>query len=321
MTGNDVQRQHGVPASAAGDGRTVETTAAHVGTTLGNTRAAFRRYVERVPELHHLAHYTQCDWDFSVGPKENAEFDTIGCNLVAALTRVSHLLAPVGTGALIRAVAHARRGALVCNTIMQGENVVGVALDPRSEQSPRDEATRRADIGVAELVTELRESFGQRGQNPGGYDSAKIADPFVWSPPDVASLDLLERIHAVLDPGDLQFVALVHDGAIRNALDVFDDPAAEVFFRAGYTPSLRRDFYRRFVTDLDQHARDIGRIANGVIGRGMRRIVLDVQRGAIYYYRMDLESYLVGITLNQDQVVLADLKMEWLSRPQPQESP
>lgn len=311
MTAFDAQH----PPPSGGDGRIAETTAPHVGSTMSATREAFRRVIEQVPELHRLVHYTQSDWDFSVGVPSEIDFDTVGGNLIAALTRLNNLLAPVGTGALIRAVAHAEQGALMCNTIMQGERVLGVALAPAGRRSLLDPSTRRADIAIGELVTVLRAGFGQREQNPGGYDFTKLPiDPLTWEPPETAGTDLEARVDAVLHPRDLQFVALVHDGSIRFQRDLFDHPEAEVFFRAGYTPALRREFYLRFAPEVKQHACEIGGIVNGAIGRGMERLVLDVQRGAIYYYRVGLRTYLIGITLNQDFVTLADLKTEWLSR-------
>jgi hypothetical protein len=314
MSGHEVQERPGVPPPPISDDRTAERLAAHVGTTMRSTREVFRRYMAEVPQLRHVAHYTWNDWDFSVGPPDDVDYALVGCHLVAALTRISHLLTPAGTGALIRTVAHGSRGALICNTIMQGERVVGVAPDPASRHSLRDRPTRLADAAVADLVTELRASFGQQGQNPGGFEAARDDELYRWTPPDVGG-DLEARVGAVLNPLDLQYVAIVQDGALEFVRDVFDDDAAEVFFRAGYTPSARRAFYAQFLPTLEKHAQDIGGIINRAVGRGMRRLVLDVQRGAIYSYRLDLRTYLIGITLNQDRVALADLKTEWLSRP------
>jgi hypothetical protein len=314
MSAHQVHEPPGVPPGAVGGDRTTERIAAHVGDTMHSTRDTFRRYMVTVSQLHHLAHYTQTDWDFSVGAPDVVDYALVGCHLVAALTRVNKLLAPAGTGALIRTVAHGNSGALVCNTIMQGEYAVGFAPDPAGRHSLRDEPTRAADIAVADLVTELRAGFGQQGQNPGGYRAAAADDPFGWIPPAAAG-SLEARIQAVLDPADLQYVAVLHDGALSLVRDVFDDEAAEVFFRAGHTPAARRDFYARFLPTLEQHTREIGGIINAAAGRGLRRLVLDVQRGAIFSYRLDLRTYLIGITLNQDRVALTDLKTEWLSLP------
>jgi hypothetical protein len=124
---------------------------------------------------------------------------------------------------------------------------------------------------------------------------------------------MMQRCEAVLDPHDLQFVALVRDGIVEFCVDQFDERAMEPYFRAGYTVALRRKFYRELAPELQYHVRDLGRIGYPLIGRGLDRIVLDVQRGAIYYYRLDAGSYLMGVTLNQFSVAVADVKMEWLS--------
>ncbi|GAB1639729.1 hypothetical protein [Krasilnikovia sp. MM14-A1259] len=315
----EVQEPPEVPHTDDG-GRTTERTAPHIGDTMGATRGIFRQYMAGVPHLRRLAHYTHTDWDFSVGSTGDLDYDTIGCNVVAALTRVNDLLAPVGTGALIRTVVHGSRGALICASIVEGEQVVAVAPDPTSRQSLRDEPTRLADMAVAAMVTEIRDSFGQRPQAPGGYGRDEVPDPFAWTPPDAGSA-LESRIRAVLDPVELQYVAVLYDGSMELVRDVFDEPAAEVYFRAGYTPAVRRDFYARFLPTLERHAQEIGGIVNPAVGRGLRRLVLDVQRGAIYYYRVDPRTYLVGVTLNQDRVPHADLKTEWLSRPPSAEVP
>jgi hypothetical protein len=173
-----------------------------------------------------------------------------------------------------------------------------------------------ADQAIAHLVTRLRASFGQPTQDPGGFIHLSQHPEQEWrGGHQEAGATLEQRCQAVLDPQDLQFVALIRDGAKELWPDLFDDPAMEPFFRAGYTVDLRRRFYRDFALDLPHHVRDLGRIAYPLIGRGLDRVVLDVQRGAIYYYRMDPRSYLMGVTLNQFAVAVADVKMEWLSRP------
>ncbi|MEU5552570.1 hypothetical protein ABZ738_22600 [Micromonospora sp. NPDC047793] len=309
MSTHEVREQ----ASGVNGDRTIERVAVHVGNSMRTIRETFRAYLARVPQLHHLSHYTQTDWDFSIGAPSRTDHAVMGSNLVAALTRLNDLLTPVGTGALIRVVTHCDGGAVLCNTIMQGERAVGVALDPSSRHSLRDEPTRQADMAVAELVTELRAGFGQRSQDPGGFQNAELDNSLRWVPPEIHG-DLDARIRAVLDPLDLQYVAVLHEGRLIVVNDVFDEGATEVFFRAGHTPAGRRDFYARFLPTLQQHSLDIGGIVNATIGRNMRRLVLDVQRGAICAYRVDPRTTLVGITLNQDQVALTDIKTEWLSR-------
>ncbi|MDI6104013.1 hypothetical protein QLQ12_36030 [Actinoplanes sp. NEAU-A12] len=286
------------------------------GPELEDVRTRFDEAMRAVPELCHLSHYTQADWDFTLGTVPDDGYQTMASTLIAALTRLGRTLAEAGTGALLRCVAHSDGGAVFCNTFQQGEHVVGVALDPDSRHSLRDVPTLRADMAIAELVTEVRRSVGQQGQNPGGFNIVKApTDPLAWEPPADADGDLRSRVAAVLDPGDLQFVTLIQDGEAVLETDVFGERAAARFFRAGYTPARRRDFYRWLAPLLDSHAREIGRIVYPAIGRGLRRLTLDVQRGAIYYRKIDDCLYLVGVTLNQEGVIVADLKSEWLSRP------
>ncbi|WP_229069026.1 hypothetical protein [Actinoplanes sp. DH11] len=296
--------------------------AAHVGDTMRRTRQRLHQAVLDVPQLCHIGHFADSDWDFSVEVEPvPTDYAALGCNLIGALTGVDELLAPVGTGHLIRTVAHAPGGALICNTVVPGERLLGVALQRHGEASLRNDVVRRADTALAVLVDDVRASIGQSRQNYGGYDLTGLTiDPLTWRPPPAGG-NLDQLADAILRPADLQFVAVVRDGSTIFTRDVFDHPAAEEYFRVRFTPARRRDFYLAFAPRLGPHVRRLAGIANVAIGRGMSRLILDMQWGAVCYYRIDLRTYLVGVTLNQGAVVVTDLKSEWLSQVLPRPAP
>jgi hypothetical protein len=302
-----------------------ESTGPHLGHGQQRTRATVRETLENTSSLHHLSHYTGSDWDFSVDvtpqPPESyhgehaRRYQAVGCNLVAKLTLLNNQLSDVGTGALIRTVLHAEDGVIYSNTVMQRERILGVTKGRLGPPSPKNLMVNEADQAVADLVTRLRATFGQVTQDPGGYlYLAQHPEIATWSAPDLAGAASTEGYRSALHPDDLQFVALVRRGTVEHAEDLFDHAEMEDFFRAGYTTTLRRRFYTAFAPELEFHVRDLSRIVHPLIGRGVNRVVLDVQRGAVYFYRLDSDTYLVGVTLNQFKVTLADMKMEWLCR-------
>jgi hypothetical protein len=106
----------------------------------------------------------------------------------------------------------------------------------------------------------------------------------------------------------LHFVAYHVDGECRFYLDVLEDPAVERFFDQ-VTPDGRREHYL-------QQARYLNRLMVGLndsfreIDAGILiRVVLDVERGALYYYWIDERRFVIGVTLDQEMVDKADRTM------------
>jgi hypothetical protein len=107
---------------------------------------------------------------------------------------------------------------------------------------------------------------------------------------------------------DLHFVAYHVDGDCRFSLDVLEDPGIEGFFDQT-TPEDRRRQYQR-------QARYLSRLVGGLndsfreIDAGVLiRVVLDVERGALYYYWIDDRRFVIGVTLDQEMVDRADRTM------------
>lgn len=111
-----------------------------------------------------------------------------------------------------------------------------------------------------------------------------------------------------LHPVDLHYIAYYVDGECRFSCDVLDDPVVDRFSDQ-VTPDGRRERYlqqarylNRLMVGLNTSFRDID---SGIL----LRVVLDVERGALYYYWIDEQRFVIGVTLDQEMVDKADRKM------------
>ncbi|MBN1174919.1 MAG: hypothetical protein JXA67_22360 [Micromonosporaceae bacterium] len=107
---------------------------------------------------------------------------------------------------------------------------------------------------------------------------------------------------------DLHYVAYHVDGECRFYLDVLEDSKLDRFFDQA-TPEERREHYlqqsrylHHLMVGLNESFREIDA---GIL----IRIVLDVERGALYYYWIDERRFVIGVTLDQEMVDKADRKM------------
>ncbi|GAB3932804.1 hypothetical protein GCM10027614_02650 [Micromonospora vulcania] len=98
------------------------------------------------------------------------------------------------------------------------------------------------------------------------------------------------------------------------AVDILEHSELDSFFNRGVTVADRRDRYQRLAGDLSLLALQVGRDLRRAVAGDVARLVLDVEMGAVYYYRLSLDDYLVGVTLNQDLVARADEEMATLAR-------
>ncbi|HEX6683578.1 MAG TPA: hypothetical protein VF062_12325 [Candidatus Limnocylindrales bacterium] len=128
-----------------------------------------------------------------------------------------------------------------------------------------------------------------------------------------AHAPLIDTIIAHLDIKDLQYLAYFVDRACVMTLDLLDHPQLGRFHEVT-EPWQRREEYLKqgkALHDLLQRLNDDLRPLN--TGE-LIRLVLDVERGAIYYYLVTNDSgrYVVGVTLDQHKVHVADQKMALL---------
>lgn len=156
-----------------------------------------------------------------------------------------------------------------------------------SSQGAKPTATKRKVIGESEILIRIL---------PAAETSlAKVVDMCV----------------AMLDESDLHFVGYFAAERCVFYTDVLDDADLARFFQ-GTTQEQRRDTYMRAGKQLQWLNTRLDQQLAGIESGFLIRIVLDVERGALYFYWIDTGRYLLGVTLDQRKVEVADDKMATL---------
>ncbi|MFD2420158.1 hypothetical protein [Amycolatopsis pigmentata] len=296
-----------------------------------------RNAMEDVPVLHHLAHFTRGSFDFAYDrlaslpgtPVERDIYVRTGTQITNAAGELDRMLAATETGALIRTVVHGPRGLLVCDSVIPQEHVIGFCHDasalPTEDASPADLAgARQVDSAIGRLVTDLRALISQPPLNPGSWitpkpddpEDAVVASPRKVSPPHVedegGGTVLTDLLTGPLSPADLQFVAYCKDFRVLCTADQLAHPDIAPYFHQ-ISVTERREFYQELGPAMPAWVRKLGRMASTVIGPRLERVVLDVEQGAVYYYRIRPGEYLIGVTMDQGRVAVTDSKMAALT--------
>jgi hypothetical protein len=318
-----------------------EETAGHVGEEFTETITAIRDTVRKPTGLDYLAHYSSGVFDFSIdllgdppistdtppSRTRRDELRRLGRTLSLTMTEQDRILLPARTGGLIRMVLHTTRSAGFCAQVVPKEYVIGSVLDcgvpgERDDLVSHMAHIQPADIAVAELATRLRRRISLASANPGGWETADVLTqvdndssgaPFVTvlTEPDQPTGLLREACERAVRPADLHFVAYCAQGEVRFTADHFGDRSLAPFFTQIAIPARRR-FYLDFSRGLQAFATKFARSSRGVLSGPLVRLVLDVEQGAIYYYRLSAGDYLVGVTLDQTMVSSADNRLSQL---------
>ena len=283
----------------------------------------------RAPELVHLAHYSHGLHNFSVdrlGGEERRrdEFVALGRTLSLRHAAFERAVLDVRTGLLVRVVVQSEEGAAICASVQPGDLLVGVVLAPVDADAPPGTLpVQSADIAVATLANRLRAHLRQASYNPGGWETADGSEPLIGAavhphllvrvPGARGVKRAAELVDGALRDRELHFVAYQVDGQIAVSGDTFAAPELDAFFTQ-IAVDARRRFYLSLSRELAASATSLSRVMTPVPGGRMLRFVLDVEQGAIYYYRLDAGRYLIGVTLDQSRVMHADLHMAALIR-------
>lgn len=314
-----------------------EDTAPHAGLAFESVLDAGRDVVA-ARRAHYLAHFTGKIYDFGVDmlhelvpvPSRTRRLKATcrqnGRLLAAAVEDLDESLRGMMSGALIRTVVHSDRGAFSCADIMPGRHVVGVVLDQATEGPLAVQPVVVAcDRAVSDLVTGQRRRLSLGSQNPGGNDPDDADDdtrpradgapkvhtergvPSAAIPPHLVSQAELLCTQAIA-PHDVHYLALCVDGTTALSVDCLDHDDVSRFFTQ-ITVDGRRTFLREFTRTMPTVVARLTQITAPVTGSRLMRLVLDVELGAIYYYRLSRDVFLIGVTLDQEQVAEADRKI------------
>ncbi|WP_433509225.1 hypothetical protein ACQP2T_35320 [Nonomuraea sp. CA-143628] len=153
-----------------------------------------------------------------------------------------------------------------------------------SAQGAKPTATKRKVIGDSEILIRVVPSAEA--------SMAKVVDMCV----------------ATLDESDLHFVGYFAAGRCVFYTDVLDDADLVRFFQ-DTTQEQRRETYMRVGKQVQWLNTRLDQQLVGVESGILIRTVLDVERGALYFYWIDAGRYLLGVTLDQRKVEVADDKM------------
>lgn len=255
------------------------------------------------------------------------EYLRIGRQLSAQIGDLEAELLPVRTGSLIRVVLHAPTTVLHCDSVVPDQHVIGFAPVPRATSAmslSEVPAVRASDRLVADLSNKLRERVSLHSLNPGGWlterpvnddtpDDVPVADGATIRADGATSGPQADLCRKAIDPRDVHYLAWCRDGEPVFTFDCFEDEHMRRHFNRMIRPADRRDFYTEFCTTLPERVGQLGRTANRALGGRLQRIVLDVEQGAIYYYRLRPGQYLVGVTLKQTEVAGADRRIARLA--------
>jgi hypothetical protein len=320
-----------------------EEVADHLGPEFAETRQACRDAMAKTTALSYLAHYSSAVFDFGLdslgdpppapdalpGTTRRDEFKRLGRRLGTTVTNLDRTLQEVRTGRLIRTVLQTEDGAVYCDSVVPSENVVGLVVDRSPTEHPEVPLAsapdvRAADQAVAELASRLRAQVRLPSLNPGGWESPTPAEPLpstgvgseprvtVLAEPGEATARLVSACLRAARPEDLHVVAYCSQGELPVMVDHLDHPSLSPFFTQ-IAVETRRRFYHGFSRELGALAHRLNRTTSTAVGGVLVRLVLDVEMGSIYFYRLGPGDYLVGVTIDQNRVSDADDRMAALA--------
>ncbi|HEX4220765.1 MAG TPA: hypothetical protein VHZ97_00225 [Pseudonocardiaceae bacterium] len=311
-----------------------ESTAAFLSDAFAAARRTCRELVANTQQLRFLGHYSQDLFDFSfdvldASEPELAGVQRIGRQVGQETNTLDRVLRDARTGGLIRTVLHTERAGVICQSVVPGEVVLGLCFDDSPTDTPDLLLTsapevRAADLALSGLVDRLRAVISLPSLNPGGWASADdptaleltrpAGPPEVWQADAGADSEVLAACRAAVRPEDLQFVGHCAGGELLASVDQLGHPTLAPFFTQ-ISVGARREFYRGFSERFGPLQTKLNRLLAGLTPSGLLlRVVLDVELGAIFCYRLGTDEYLVGVTVAQARVSRADQRMAELAR-------
>ncbi|BCJ62744.1 hypothetical protein [Micromonospora endophytica] len=285
---------------------------------------------------YHVAHYTDGVLDFaldllahtsappaidSADPEQRRDLHRrAGARLAYRATELSRRVWELQCGGLVRLAVQTRADYVFCNTVVGGEHVVGFGALPSDPAGAVAEPGRASglDQAAAQLATELRQLVRLPSQNPGGWSTAGERSATAASGGDVAvhrrgAEDVATPLVEALRPTGLHYLSLHRGEEQTVAVDILHHPELEPFFNRGSTVADRRTRYERLAGDLGLLALQVSRDLRRAVPGDVERLVLDLEIGAVFYYRLAPDSYLFGVALDQDWVSQADQDMSTLA--------
>lgn len=274
--------------------------------------------------LHHLAYYTDRVLDFALdvlADRGSARpgLRRLGRQLCGEFELLDDRLRHAHTGALVRTVLRTDDVEVVCDPVVRAQYVVGVTY---TDEHDYIDESNQVDRSLARLVGRLRDQVGLASRNPGGYetdaraapstDDRRIA-PHVDRRGDALPATVEQACLAALNPHGLHLVGCLVDDEVVFLADILEHSALALYFGGPVTPAYRREFYRELSGQLADIRTRLARVGASTLRGQLKRVVLDVEQGAVYYLRVDSRLHLVGMTLHQPRVRQVDLRLAELA--------
>jgi hypothetical protein len=118
---------------------------------------------------------------------------------------------------------------------------------------------------------------------------------------------ILATAETQISTADLHYVAYHVDGLGQFSIDVMDHQ--DILTDDKVSSDQRRAQYLRHGIKLNRLMVGLNNEFRSIDSGILLRVVLDVERGALYYFWVDEARFLIGVTLDQSQVHKADAKM------------
>ncbi|SDH32702.1 hypothetical protein SAMN05421505_11448 [Sinosporangium album] len=288
-----------------------------------------REFLARDSGVHHLAHYTGGIWDFALhvladpavralpgraeGPDLRSGYRQAGRMLIFQVERVGDYLADLRSGTLVRTVVESGDCVAVYVSLRPQVALVGITLDPAR--------VWEADRGMAELIAGIRERVRLPDEDLGGFRRNAVPAAHAMSADLLtvygdAGVDPVIRraariTAAEVGPLDLHYLAYYDDFSLKFSVDCLTHPDLADYF-TDISPEARRAKYGEVGDRAGVLAGDFGHAVRLVSRSRPRRLVLDVQQGAVFVRWLDTGRHLVGVTLDQSMVAAAERRLDML---------
>ncbi|NVI88468.1 hypothetical protein [Actinomadura sp. BRA 177] len=240
-----------------------------------------------------------------------------GQRLNYVVARLDKAFSPVQSGRLIRCVFDVGDGAVFYHSPFFGEYLVGAVL--------ADTPVDVADATMGQLCDRVRLIRGYGGHlNLAGADTeydvdvdeADLAEdePYIdefglnGSRPELSG-----HFRSALSAEALHYVMYLEGAEPIRSADLLRHPRLEPL-TVGTDHDARRKHYERIgkLTYITSHRMD--RTLLPLLGGVLRRVVLDVEAGALYFRRLGEDDALIGVTLDQAKVAVAEASLNTLAQ-------
>ncbi|MFI6291915.1 hypothetical protein ACIBEJ_10045 [Nonomuraea sp. NPDC050790] len=222
-------------------------------------------------------------------------------------------LSRFGTGPLVRMVVVTQDIGIFYMTMLR-YSVIAITFDPTSADLVDARLCDFADGQREDIDMPSQNLGGDREKRPAALAKGTLMAYFHSPRPDFKSLSdaLRPALHEHLNEVDLHYAAVYLDWDFVSAADVFEEAGPRKWLGTREDRIRQREFYEEFGSRLHQEIGEILHILWPLSDSELQRLVLDVASGALYVYPLVIDThraYVVGVTLSQDHVDVADHRL------------